>query len=167
MANSLKIQTKFLFFSANAGVSGSACGGQLCAIKGAKRAAHNWTTRALSDFRVKAPVARRPPHRPGREDFPHPVPRSSIISDKQTSQATPRLAHNCCYVATPDIRYYALYAASAVETSPAERLLTPPFSDFFYLTNSARLSLYVRIQPLMVCSCISHQSTGNNRVALL
>ena len=51
----------------------------------------------LSSFRVKAPVARRPPHRPGREDFPHPVPRSSIISDKQTSQATPRLAHNCCY----------------------------------------------------------------------
>jgi len=26
-------------------------------------------------FRVKAPVARRPPHRSGREGFPHPVPR--------------------------------------------------------------------------------------------
>ena len=26
-------------------------------------------------FRVKAPVARRPPHRSRREDFPHPVPR--------------------------------------------------------------------------------------------
>jgi len=26
-------------------------------------------------FRVKAPVTRRPPHRPGREGFPHPVPR--------------------------------------------------------------------------------------------
>ncbi len=27
-------------------------------------------------FRVKAPVTRRPPHRSGREGFPHPVPRS-------------------------------------------------------------------------------------------
>jgi len=26
-------------------------------------------------FQVEAPVARRSPHRPGREDFPHPVPR--------------------------------------------------------------------------------------------
>jgi len=26
-------------------------------------------------LRVKAPVARRSPHRPGLEDFPHPVPR--------------------------------------------------------------------------------------------
>jgi hypothetical protein len=26
-------------------------------------------------FRVKAPVTRRPPHRSGREGFPHPVPR--------------------------------------------------------------------------------------------
>jgi hypothetical protein len=26
-------------------------------------------------FRVEAPVARRSPHRPGLEDFPHPVPR--------------------------------------------------------------------------------------------
>src|SRR4029453_17616823 len=26
-------------------------------------------------FRVKAPVTRRPPHRAGREGFPHPVPR--------------------------------------------------------------------------------------------
>ena len=26
-------------------------------------------------FRVKAPVTRRPLHRPGGEDFPHPVPR--------------------------------------------------------------------------------------------
>jgi len=26
-------------------------------------------------FRVKAPVTRRPPHRPVREDFPHTVPR--------------------------------------------------------------------------------------------
>src|SRR6266699_2019368 len=25
-------------------------------------------------FRVKAPVTRRPPHRSGREGFPHPVP---------------------------------------------------------------------------------------------
>ncbi len=40
-----------------------------------------WTARKLSIFRVKAPVARRPPHRPGREDFPHPVPRLPVISD--------------------------------------------------------------------------------------
>ncbi len=26
-------------------------------------------------FRVEAPVTRRSPHRSGREDFPHPVPR--------------------------------------------------------------------------------------------
>ncbi|MEE9157985.1 MAG: hypothetical protein V3U60_06330, partial [Gammaproteobacteria bacterium] len=28
-----------------------------------------------NSFRVKAPVTRRPPHRSGREGFPHPVPR--------------------------------------------------------------------------------------------
>ena len=32
----------------NALVSGIVCGGRLCAIKGAQRAAHNWTTRAMS-----------------------------------------------------------------------------------------------------------------------
>ena len=30
---------------------------------------------ARRGFRVKAPVTRRPPHRSGREGFPHPVPR--------------------------------------------------------------------------------------------
>jgi len=30
---------------------------------------------AQSIFQVEAPVTRRSPHRPGREDFPHPVPR--------------------------------------------------------------------------------------------
>jgi len=46
--------------------------------------------------RVKAAVARRFPHRPGREDFPHPVPRFSFISETETHQATPRWAHNFC-----------------------------------------------------------------------
>jgi hypothetical protein len=32
--------------------------------------------RSRRSFRVKAPVTRRPPHRSGREGFPHPVPRS-------------------------------------------------------------------------------------------
>ena len=31
-------------------------------------------------FRVKAPVARRPPHRPVLEDFPHTVPRFRLFS---------------------------------------------------------------------------------------
>ena len=31
-------------------------------------------------FRVKAPVTRRPPHRSGREGFPHPVPQSPQAS---------------------------------------------------------------------------------------
>jgi len=30
-------------------------------------------------FRVKAPVTRCPPHSPGREDFPHPVPRFRLF----------------------------------------------------------------------------------------
>ncbi len=42
----------------------------------------------------RAPGNRCPPHRPGLEDFPHPVPRFSDISDRETNQATPRLAHN-------------------------------------------------------------------------
>lgn len=51
-------------------------------------------TQRKNYFRVKAPVARHPPHRSGREDFPHPVPQLSIISYRQTVQATPRSAHN-------------------------------------------------------------------------
>ena len=62
--------------------------------------------RLLDSFQVKAPVARRPPHRPGLEDFPHPVPRFSDFSDRETNQATPRLAHN--FAARPsDIVYYS------------------------------------------------------------
>jgi hypothetical protein len=45
-------------------------------------------------FRVKAPVAQRPPHRSGREDFPHPVPRCYPFLRIGTTQATPRMAHN-------------------------------------------------------------------------
>ena len=80
----------------NAAISRNLCGVRLV-VKWSDSDTTRRTPRKLSIFRVKAPVARRPPHRSGREDFPHPVPRSSNISDRQTSQATPRLAHNCCY----------------------------------------------------------------------
>jgi len=47
------------------------------------------------NFQVEAPVTRRSPHRPGREDFPHPVPRSpEALRQWLTQQATPRWAHN-------------------------------------------------------------------------
>jgi len=39
---------------------------------------------------------RNTPHRPGLEDFPHPVPRSpKALRQWLTQQATPRWAHNC------------------------------------------------------------------------
>jgi hypothetical protein len=48
-------------------------------------------------FRVKAPVARRPPHRPGREDFPHPVPRFRFFYQTiNHSGDTPNGARLCC-----------------------------------------------------------------------
>ena len=41
-------------------------------------------------FRVKASVTRRPPHRSGREDFPHPVPRfRSFLPNRQPAKRHP------------------------------------------------------------------------------
>ena len=49
----------------------------------------------LVPFQVEAPVTRRSPHRPGLEDFPHPVPRSpKALRQRLTQQATPRWARN-------------------------------------------------------------------------
>jgi hypothetical protein len=49
----------------------------------------------LANFQVEAPVTRRSPHRPVREDFPHTVPWSpEALRQWRTQQATPRWAHN-------------------------------------------------------------------------
>ena len=46
-------------------------------------------------IRVKAPVTWRPPHRSGREDFPHPVPQNTqALCLCITRQISLRLAHN-------------------------------------------------------------------------
>jgi hypothetical protein len=48
-----------------------------------------------SNFRVNAPVARRTPHRSGREGLPHPVPRfQSFLTRLEAKQAMAHLAHN-------------------------------------------------------------------------
>jgi len=49
----------------------------------------------LGTIRVKAPVTWRPPHRSGREDFPHPVPQNTqALCLCITRQISLRLAHN-------------------------------------------------------------------------
>lgn len=48
-------------------------------------------------FQVEAPVARRSPHRPGLEDFPHPVPRFRFFYQTiNHSGDTPSGARLCC-----------------------------------------------------------------------
>ena len=57
-------------------------------------------------FRVKAPVARRPPHRSGREDLPHPVPRCCPFLRTETKTATTDLA--CDYAAHTDQTWWTI-----------------------------------------------------------
>ena len=125
---------------------------------------HKRTARETSLFRVQAPVARRPPHRPGREDFLHPVPRSYNISVVRTSQATPRLAHNCCY---SSLRYHALFAVWAAEICVEEIQTTPPYADFVCLANSAMPSVCAHTPLLSLCSYFAHHNTGSNRAVSL
>ena len=68
-------------------------------------------------FRVEAPVTRRSPHRPVREDFPHTVPRSpQALRQWRTQQATPRWAHNFAILQfCPDARCCELFWVSIEE----------------------------------------------------
>jgi len=111
-------------------------------------------------FQVEAPVARRSPHRPGLEDFPHPVPRFRFFYQTLNhSGDTPSGARLCCPY---DFKYYGLSSAGVTDTS---------FEDprrALYLCGScgsARVAmpvLCVQRLPPEPCNCLSLHNTGRS-----
>jgi hypothetical protein len=103
-------------------------------------------------FQVEAPVTRRSPHRPGLEDFPHPVPRFRFFyRTVNHSGDTPSGARLCCPFG---IKYYGLSLAGVTDKSREESQRALYLFDSFGSTIFATLSQCVRRQPPIPCSCL-------------
>jgi len=111
-------------------------------------------------FQVKAPVTRRPPHRPGLEDFPHPVPRFRFFHQTiNHSGDTPSGARLCCPFG---IKYYGLSLAGVTDRSFEESQRALYLFDSFGSANVAKPSPCVQRPPPVPCNCLSPHSTGRN-----
>jgi len=116
--------------------------------------------RKADHFQVEAPVARRSPHRPGLEDFPHPVPRFRFFYQTiNHSGDTPSGARLCCPFG---IKYYGLSLAGVAGRSFEESQRALYLFDSFGSTIFAKLSPCIRRQPPVPCNCLSHHSTGRS-----
>jgi hypothetical protein len=103
-------------------------------------------------FQVEAPVTRRSPHRPGLEDFPHPVPRFRFFYQTiNHSGDTPSGARLCCPFG---IKYYGLSLARVADRSFEDPQRALYLFDSFGSTIFSKLSPCIRRQPPMPCNCL-------------
>jgi len=111
-------------------------------------------------FQVEAPVARRSPHRPGLEDFPHPVPRFRFFYQTLNhSGDTPSGARLCC---PSSVKYCGLSLAGVADKTCEDLQRALSLCDSFGSTISATLSPCVLRQPPEPCNCLSPHSTGRS-----
>jgi len=91
------------------------------------------------------------PHRPGLEDFPHPVPRFRFFHQTINHPGdTPSGARLCCL---SGFKYYGLSSARVADRSFEESQRARYPSDSFGSTICAKPSPCIRRQPPMPCSC--------------
>jgi hypothetical protein len=120
------------------------------------RAARN----SRSAFRVKAPVTRRPPHRPGLEDFPHPVPRFRFFYQTINHSGDTPNGVRLCYPYR--FKYYGLSSAGVTDTSFEDPQRALFLCGSFGSASVAKLSLCIQILPPRPYSCLSHHNTGRS-----
>jgi hypothetical protein len=105
-----------------------------------------------SVFQVEAPVTRRSPHRPGLEDFPHPVPRFRFFYQTVNHLGDTPSGARLCYPF--GIKYCGLSLAGVADRSSEKSQRALYLCDSCGSTIFAKLSPCIRRQPPMPCNCL-------------
>jgi len=102
-------------------------------------------------FQVEAPVTRRSPHRPGLEDFPHPVPRFRFFYQTINHPGDTPSGARLCYPFR--LKYYGLSSAGVTDKSFEDPQRVLYLCGSFGSANVAKPSPCVQRLPPKPCSC--------------